>query len=132
MLCKMCRDGLEGIWGPSRTKRVCRRSEWTGGDWEAQQCDAEPEEIIAPANDSSSGEGGLHDPRAWMFDHHTTEESFGKSIQDGCVQCNSFAFLRKAEKANPVLARLGWFSIVLCPSRPSLSLGHVCVRPWCI
>ena len=46
-----------------------------------------------------------------MFDHHITEESFEKSIQDGCVQCNRFASIRKAEKANPMLARLGWFSL---------------------
>jgi hypothetical protein len=63
-----------------------------------------------------------------MFGHHITEESFEKSTQDGCVQCNLYVPLRNFEKANLMLARLGWFSLFsvrLDPVSPSAKSVYV-------
>jgi hypothetical protein len=112
---------------------VCLLSEWTDGDWEVRPGGADYEENITSTgdfspDDFSSGEGDLQHPELWMFGHYTTEQSFEKSIQDDCVYCNRFAPQRKDYKANPMLARLGWFSLFsvrLDPVSPSVMSVYV-------
>ncbi|KAI2472294.1 HET-domain-containing protein [Annulohypoxylon bovei var. microspora] len=95
MICDICREGLEGIWDPLKTKRVCTIDEWE-----------DPVEI----EDSSR----LDVPEHFIFGHHATQESFIEAMDQGCVLCNQitpYGNLEKDEKPNPKISRLGYYSL---------------------
>src|SRR5690349_15954608 len=110
MLCKVCREGLQGIWDPSRTRRVCRvdafmRDEATIPD--SKFVTVEPYLAVEPCDPESLR------PELYMFGHHLTRESFERSISNGCVMCNIFKPLYNGdvETPNPKITALGYYSL---------------------
>ncbi|VUC28479.1 unnamed protein product [Clonostachys rosea] len=76
MLCNICREGLQGIWDPSKAKRVCREIEFDERLKEGECFHQAP-----PSH--------VHDqhPTHFLFGHHPTFESYQQSVADGCVMC---------------------------------------------
>ncbi|KAF4872195.1 hypothetical protein CGCSCA1_v008641 [Colletotrichum siamense] len=88
MLCDVCKEGVEGIWDPSRTKRVGRLEEleaqW-GNDYH------EPRDGFAQYWSSLSEDRDDFadlEPSECLFIHHKTATSFVASLHDGCAICN--------------------------------------------
>ncbi|KAF5488008.1 hypothetical protein CGCF413_v012092 [Colletotrichum fructicola] len=88
MLCDVCKDGIEGIWDPSRTKRVGKLEEF-----EAQRRSRldEPRDGFAEYWSSLSEDRdnfGDLEPNECLFIHHKTAASFMASVHEGCAMCN--------------------------------------------
>ncbi|PYH66923.1 HET domain-containing protein [Aspergillus vadensis CBS 113365] len=95
MLCKICIEGLEGIWDPNRTRRL--------------KTDDSDEEY-------GNSRGSQWEPERWVFGHHLTRESFLASIEQGCVVCCKFAPLQDMENLdretlNTQLEGVEYFSV---------------------
>ncbi|GAQ40529.1 HET domain-containing protein [Aspergillus tubingensis] len=95
MLCKICKEGLEGIWDPERTRRL--------------KIDDSDEEY-------GNGRGSQWEPEIWVFGHHLNRESFVASIEQGCVVCYKFAPLQDMENLdretlNTQLEGVEYFSV---------------------
>ncbi|USP76157.1 HET-domain-containing protein [Curvularia clavata] len=89
MLCDVCKNGLEGIWDPTQTPRLCSL-EYFGEEL--------PESAEGPDI---------------VFGHHKDEASFRRSIDEGCAMCNRFGGIPERAKApnNPLLEALDYFSV---------------------
>ncbi|KAF4827599.1 hypothetical protein CGCTS75_v008134 [Colletotrichum tropicale] len=89
MLCDVCKEGIEGIWDPSRTKRVGKFEEL-----EAQRGSSdEPRDGFAKYWSSLPEDRDNFadlDPSECLFIHHKTAASFMASVHDGCAVCNDF------------------------------------------
>lgn len=99
MLCNVCRNGLEGIWDSSKTKRVCSWDEWSRDEADAAESQEEaetgtlhPQTAWISTSDSIAVPLEDLEPQKCMFGHHVTEESFLQAIKDGCVMCNRFDY----------------------------------------
>lgn len=110
MLCKVCREGLQGIWDPSKTKRVCRIDEF--------QVDEAPSEeskfvIVETYKTVKPYDPEFGRPEHYMFGHHLTQASFEQSVRDGCVMCDAFKPWHDGYEAkpNPKIAALGYYSL---------------------
>ena len=85
MLCNVCRGGLQGIWDPTRTKRICRLDEWFADRQDDLPMESNPRiglviekrEVAVPRRPDG--------PESFIFGHHVTEASFLQSVEDGCV-----------------------------------------------
>ncbi|KAJ1324736.1 HET domain-containing protein [Microdochium nivale] len=69
MLCDVCKNGLEGMWDPTRTERV-----------------ASFEDFIIWTDEKRTPLKGLEH----VFGHHKTEASFKVATADGCTICNKY------------------------------------------
>jgi len=110
MLCKICREGLQGIWDPSKTKRVCRLDEFEEDEvpfQESKFVTTTPYLTVEPYDPECSG------PEHYMFGHHLTQESFEQSVRDGCVMCDAFKPLHEERelKPNQKITALGYYSM---------------------
>lgn len=121
MLCNVCRDGLEGIWDPARTKRVCTVDEWK-----------EPQDDLPPATRKYESKSIASEdterpdaPERFIFGHHVTRESFLEYIDRGCVFCNRFAMLEKDAEPNPQIQRLGFYSLFQVTREPAIMYMRV-------
>ncbi|KAI1460119.1 HET-domain-containing protein [Annulohypoxylon moriforme] len=76
-ICNICREGFEGIWDPSKTKRVCTINEWGRDPWSlhGRPESQDPESPNAPEN--------------FIFGHHATEASFIQAVKEGCICCTN-------------------------------------------
>ncbi|KAF5489901.1 hypothetical protein CGCS363_v011777 [Colletotrichum siamense] len=89
MFCDVCKEGIEEIWDPSRTKRVGKFKELEA-QWGSSK---EPRDGFAkywsslPEDRDNFAE---LDPSECLFIHHKTAASFMASVHDGCAMCNYF------------------------------------------
>lgn len=115
MLCNVCRDGLEGIWDPSKTKRVCSWEEWSRNEADAAESQEEaetgtfnPQTPWISTSDSITVPLEALEPQKCMFGHHVTKESFLQAFKDGCVMCNRFD---RDGSRNPKIEQRGYYSL---------------------
>jgi hypothetical protein len=111
MLCKVCVEGLQGIWDPFKTKRVCRVDEFDKDEVpleDSKFVTVETYKTVKPYDPE------LRRPEHWMFGHHLTQESFEQSVRDGCVMCDAFKPWHAGQqqvKSDPKIAALGYYSL---------------------
>ncbi|KAK3938702.1 hypothetical protein QBC46DRAFT_439773 [Diplogelasinospora grovesii] len=110
MLCKVCVEGLQGIWDPSKTKRVCRVDEFDKDTIpleDSKFVTVETYKTVKPYDPE------LRRPEHWMFGHHLTQESFEQSVRDGCVMCDAFKPWHAGHevKSDPKITALGYYSL---------------------
>lgn len=87
MLCSVCRAGLEGIWDPSKARRVCRVADFdddVAPVHDARFATVETYKTVKPLDPE------LRRPEHYMFGHHPTRRSFEQSVRAGCVMCCAF------------------------------------------
>lgn len=95
MLCDVCKDSLEGMWDPLRTKRLELRENFS---------------IFKTAKDSfprleeSSVSEVEKEVERYVFGHHETRNSFLRSKAAGCVQCSRYS-------SDHDRGKLGYFSV---------------------
>ena len=110
MLCKVCREGLEGVWDPSKTKRVCRFDEFV-----ADELPVEDNKFITVETYKTVEvyDPDFRRPEHYMFGHHLSQQSFEQSVRDGCVMCDRFKPWHEGHdgKANPKIIALGYYSL---------------------
>ncbi|KAI0897230.1 HET-domain-containing protein [Annulohypoxylon nitens] len=101
-VCSVCREGFEGIWDPSKTKRVCTINEWKEfadlSSWDVREDCFEDERYKFPE---------------FIYGHHATHASFMKAVDERCVVCRSTAEnLRqvKDQEINPKVSTLGYYT----------------------
>ncbi|XXG99977.1 ammonium transporter Amt1 [Hypoxylon texense] len=114
MLCDVCREGLEGIWDPSKAKRVCAVDELDDP--------AEPEDAFGYGSERILFEDIERQrpdaPERFFFGHHATRESFLQSVDEGCVFCNRFVVLENDTEPDPNIVGLGYFSVFRVVRKP--------------
>lgn len=115
MLCNVCREGLEGIWDSSKTKRVCTVDEWKDSAEPGPEVDSRFVSKTIIFEDIERPDA----PERFVFGHHATRESFLQSIDQGCVFCNRFALLEKDAEPNPKISRLGYYSVFEVVRKPT-------------
>jgi hypothetical protein len=115
MLCKTCREGLQGIWDPSKTKRVCRIDEFQGDKLPFQESDVTtmPHLTVETYLTVERYDPEFRHPEHYMFGHHLTQESFEQSVRDGCVMCDALKPRYEEREANPnqKITALGYYSL---------------------
>ncbi|KAI1503424.1 HET-domain-containing protein [Biscogniauxia marginata] len=94
MLCNVCREGLQGIWDPEKTKRVGQLRDFLE-ILEFQQLDGI----------------SLLEVENYVFGHHTSYDSLLRSKQQGCVACATFGEANDADDVNATFAELGYYSV---------------------
>ncbi|KAK1993451.1 HET-domain-containing protein [Colletotrichum falcatum] len=107
MLCKVCKDGIEGVWDPNRSKRVALVKDFDD-DMGPDSEDGDG----TPTNGTSKGPDlpmGLS-PDQYVYGLHKDMASLNASIQQGCAMCNRFAY-PFASRPNPWLKELGYLSV---------------------
>ncbi|CAH0045675.1 unnamed protein product [Clonostachys solani] len=108
MLCRVCREVLQGIWDTPNTRKVCRVDEYFGPDLL---------ELLG------LGDRDFSRPDNFMFGHHATSESFQMSVRDGCSLCCIF---KEEQEAHPKAIELGYYSLFRIASlddMPSVNLS---------
>ncbi|PNY23155.1 Uncharacterized protein TCAP_06896 [Tolypocladium capitatum] len=110
MLCKVCCEGLQGIWDPSKTKRVCHIDEFRDDDLPIEDSKFvwfETVKTVEPQDPEFCR------PEHYMFGHHLTQQSFEQSVRDGCVMCEIFKPSNEAQevKPDPKITALGYYSL---------------------
>ncbi|CAG9937364.1 unnamed protein product [Clonostachys rosea f. rosea IK726] len=100
MLCNICREGLQGIWDPSKAKRVCREIEFE-------------EKLKEDERFYQAPPSHLHDqhPTHFLFGHHPTLESYLHSVADGCVMCCQSGNSSMDIDQEAAIAELGFYSL---------------------
>ncbi|PFH58308.1 hypothetical protein XA68_13889 [Ophiocordyceps unilateralis] len=115
MLCKVCIDGLEGMWDPSRSKRLARsqdfikklhpRDDGTPSDVTEQVSNSGHPSTDAPDLDSLG-------PNEIVYGHHKAIDSYITSMEEGCTFCNYLATMYDCEDTgNSVIEVLGYYSV---------------------
>jgi hypothetical protein len=126
MLCDVCRVGLEGIWDPSQTPRVCTAEEWRQSN-KLPKPPSDPRVVIT--NRVEMEDIDRPDaPEHFVFGHHVTHESFVKSISEGCVFCNRFKPMlgrEEDEEINDRIAKLGYYSLFTVRRKPAMMYLYV-------
>lgn len=103
MLCNVCKDGLEGMWDPSRSKRLALLK-----DFMASYHDDDNDN--APGlHRTSTGDLTHHGANEYVYGHHKDRASFLASMREGCAMCNRFRY--PTSDINPKLQKLGYFSV---------------------
>ncbi|CAG9952982.1 unnamed protein product [Clonostachys rosea f. rosea IK726] len=77
MLCSICSTTLMGIWDPPKTPRVCQVKDFI---------DDHSIRGFELPEDRPDDPDHLH-PEHHVFGHHPSQNSFEKSVQDGCFLC---------------------------------------------
>ncbi|CAH0051072.1 unnamed protein product [Clonostachys solani] len=99
MFCSVCREGLEGIWDPSKTKRVCRITEFNENFKE----DDAMSRVCPPP-----GTAPNEHPSQYMLGHHLTLDSYMQSVVQGCIFCS-----REGQEIveHSTMSKLGYYSL---------------------
>lgn len=95
MLCDVCKDSLEGMWDPLRTKRLELRENFS--------IFKDLEDSSRSLEESSVSEVEKEVER-YVFGHHETRNSFLRSRAAGCVQCSRYP-------SDHHRGKLGYFSV---------------------
>lgn len=137
MLCKVCKDGLEGMWDPSRSKRLALLKDFIPYYYDLDNEDNND-------NDDDDDDKGLHDSgkhalfvapgrhvldahtdtryfdrstrtydltqaNEYVYGHHKDRASFLASKREGCALCSEFSYTDSYD--NPKLQNLGYYSV---------------------
>lgn len=111
MLCNICLQGLQGIWDPTKTKRVCRLDEFQGREEDLPSdtpglIRVETYKTVEPHDPEN------YRPEHYIFGHHVTKESYEQSVRDGCVMCDAVsAKFGREPKPDPKITALGYYSL---------------------
>ncbi|KAI1092051.1 HET-domain-containing protein [Rostrohypoxylon terebratum] len=102
MLCDVCRIGLEGIWDPSKSKRIGLLQEFPeilqirfGHDG--------LEDTLSPSK--------LKEPEQYVFGHHVDYDSLLRSKEQHCIACKEFGVANDRDDVNAIFAKLGYYSV---------------------
>lgn len=109
MLCIVCTHGLEGIWDPSKTKRVCLLR-----DIPTELSSIQDSPFISRVLALSCKRNDLYTqhPDKYLFAHHKSRKSFENSIREGCVMCQTFEdHLESNLEVNPEIESCGCYSM---------------------
>lgn len=111
MLCKVCIDGLQGIWDPKKTERVCLMK-----DFQKDTSPMEDSKFVTYVETDRTAEQldpKPLDPENYVFGHHRTQESFENSIRNGCVMCQIFKPRPEdtQTKSDSNIATYGYYSL---------------------
>lgn len=109
MLCDVCKDSLEGMWDPLRTKRLELRENFAFYD-----------DSSSSSEESSDSEVETEVER-YVFGHHETRDSFLRSKAAGCVQCSRYP-------SDYDGGRLGYFSLFEVRFKAG---NQIMVGLWC-
>ncbi|KAK0384150.1 hypothetical protein NLU13_8239 [Sarocladium strictum] len=104
MLCSVCKDGLEGMWDPSRSKRLILFKDFRPG------VSRDTEQSLDRRHASSANDFSRYKVGEYVYGHHKSKASFLASIRKGCAMCNRFSLLR-SDGNNSRLKSLGYFSV---------------------
>ncbi|VUC27694.1 unnamed protein product [Clonostachys rosea] len=99
MLCSICREGLEGIWDPSKTKRLCRITEFN----ENFKKDDAMSRACPP-----SGTAPDQHPSQYMLGHHLTLKSYMQSVAQGCIFCSHEG---QEIAQHSAISKMGYYSL---------------------
>ncbi|CAG9970421.1 unnamed protein product [Clonostachys byssicola] len=104
MLCSICSTTLMGIWDPSKTPRVCQVKDFLDdhsipGFELPEDGPDDPDHI---------------QPKHHVFGHHPSQNSFEKSVQDGCFLCCLLDSKGQAYGDGKIrdLDKLGYYSVL--------------------
>ncbi|CAH0049022.1 unnamed protein product [Clonostachys solani] len=100
MLCNICREGLQGIWDPSKARRVCREIEFDEKLKEDERFHQAPPSHVDDQH-----------PTHFLFGHHPTLESYLQSVADGCVMCCQSRHNGMEIDQEAAMAELGFYSL---------------------
>lgn len=129
MLCKVCKDGLEGMWSPGRSKRLALLKDFLtnyhdgdNDDVPGLQSASKYKTVLLPLRfrgsmvtkyfNESIGAGDdltRHGALEYVYGHHKDRASFLASKREGCAMCNRFRCPTGDE--NPKLQNLGYYSV---------------------
>ncbi|VUC29334.1 unnamed protein product [Clonostachys rosea] len=103
MLCDICRQGLEGIWDASKTKRACRIKDFNENFHEGDSTNR----VYLP----TMTDGQDKHPSQYMFGHHLTLDSYLQSVSQGCIACRGLGYEGREVSRHSVIAQLGYYSL---------------------
>lgn len=126
MLCKVCIQGLQGIWDPTKTTRVCLLKDLSAQY--RQQLPQYPVNTHMISDQHNSLE--LSCPEKYVFAHHRTQESLRASILEGCVMCQVFTNHLEADTHHPPVH--GYYSLFTVSCQGGTTMMHICVNGSCI
>ncbi|CAH0057561.1 unnamed protein product [Clonostachys solani] len=101
MLCSICSTTLMGIWDPFKTPRVCQVKDFLD------------DHSIRGFELPEDRPDHLH-PKHHVFGHHPSQDSFEKSVQDGCFLCCLLDSKGQAYGDGKIrnLDKLGYYSVL--------------------
>ncbi|RYO82370.1 hypothetical protein DL766_004750 [Monosporascus sp. MC13-8B] len=106
MICEVCREGLEGIWDPAKTKRIGLLRDFP-----------DVMHLLHPDVEDEDGfevvlnEYDVLEPEQFVFGHHADYDSLLRSKEQGCVTCNQFGEVNDRDDENEHLKELGYYSV---------------------
>ncbi|KAI1092938.1 hypothetical protein F5B19DRAFT_179095 [Rostrohypoxylon terebratum] len=113
-ICDVCRKGFEGIWDPSKTRRVCTTNEWK------KFADLPNNPWDMPENPPEDMER-YHFPE-FIFGHHATEETFIQAVDEGCLVCKAVDISATGdEEINHEVSTLGYYTFLNVSQKKSMS-----------
>lgn len=87
MICSVCKDGIEGIWDPSRSRRLAKHEELDRRWGRGPRPRAGFAEYLSSLSGARDDLAGL-EPTECIFAHQKDRALLLTSIRDGCVICN--------------------------------------------
>ncbi|KAI5927092.1 heterokaryon incompatibility protein-domain-containing protein [Camillea tinctor] len=119
MLCEICRDGLQGIWDPTLTRRLGPVEEILNTQPEDRNMDRIPNFRVGSRRERD--EYTMREPEYYVFAHHPDFTSFEQSMARGCAMCNRFRPTPDDAALNPKLKEFGCFSAFAVSFQPPSS-----------
>ncbi|KAI0164071.1 HET-domain-containing protein [Xylariaceae sp. FL1272] len=105
MLCDVCREGLDGIWDPEKTKRLGELRDFPN-ILQRQFPNVEDDEF-----DRVLGKLNLQEPEKYVFGHHVDHDSLLRSRRQGCVACAEFSDVNDEDDVDQTFSKLGYYSV---------------------
>ncbi|KAI0887732.1 HET-domain-containing protein [Annulohypoxylon maeteangense] len=102
MLCDVCRIGLEGIWDPSKSKRIGLLEDFP----EILQFRFNDDELEEALSSSK-----LKEPERYVFGHHIDYDSLARSKEQHCTACKEFGVANDRDDVNTTFAEVGYYSV---------------------
>lgn len=113
MICDVCKDGLEGMWDPSRSKRLALLEDFLAIERSAVIPPSQCEHFLRPYRvecfRDSTADWMQHAANVYVYRHHKHRASLLASIREGCGICSSLRDYINQE--NPKLKNLDCFSV---------------------
>ncbi|KAI1370377.1 HET-domain-containing protein [Hypoxylon crocopeplum] len=105
MLCDVCREGLEGIWDPNKSKRIGPLEDFP------EILQLRFPDVDNDGYDKVLNESELKEPERYVFGHHVDYDSLVQSKQQGCVACKEFGEANDRDDVNTTFAERGYYSV---------------------
>ncbi|CAJ2505763.1 Uu.00g131570.m01.CDS01 [Anthostomella pinea] len=106
MLCSVCREGLEGIHDPQKTRRLGQMRDFP----EILRQQLRKPKIKNIENEEFNeavDKLDLQEHEKYVFGHHVDYASMLRSMQLGCVACTQFSVFNDENDINPAYEKLG-------------------------